>query len=203
METKNRWVWKAVSSPFQLSSLSGFPDPPSIEEVKQRFLEDGQVDTAIGEFVTSMLDEGYTITLLGYEVSIEFECTRTWSHKDHDFAEYKTHTTLAVDFKSDPECLLTESPLVITTGLIVAVGKAIAWILVGVGVYFAFRNLTTTHKEYEKWGYVKNPDTGEYEWKIIEKGSEDKPPVEAWSGIVIIIIALVFIMMLPSLIRRQ
>lgn len=193
METKNVWTWEAVSSTWRITKSMTPPSPPSDEEIRLRFESDGKVAEAMGEFVQRMLDEGYEVTLLGYSTEITKQFIRsghTGGYIDHYWKEYKTHTKLIVEFRSNPECFLTASPLVITAGAIYAIGKAIAIIIVAAGVWYALQNLTTTKKTYEKYGWVQNPDTGEWEWQVVEEITETKPPTEAWIGIVIIAIFL-------------
>ncbi|GAI66208.1 unnamed protein product, partial [marine sediment metagenome] len=101
------------------------------------FMTDGQVTLAIGEFIKTMIDEGYATTVLRYDVHVGYELIRPafrvsaylWAP-----AIYRTHTRLSVDFTSDPECFLTESPLILTAGVILAIGKAIALIILAIGI---------------------------------------------------------------------
>lgn len=187
-ETKNRWVWEAQSKKYTLRELNP-PTPPSEEEIISHFLEDGEVDRAIGEFVTEMLNQGYTITILDYGVDAHAEVLRRWStggYVDHYYAECRTHTSLWVDFQSDPECFLVESPLTVLPSVIFAIGVAIAVIISGAGVFYALQNLTTTKKTYEKWEWVQNPDTEEWEWKRVEKKTVQEPPTDLWVKLAIV-----------------
>lgn len=201
MASKNRWVWEAVGSPYQKSGLT-VPHPPPPDELKYHFINDGHVPEAIGKFVMEMLGQGYTVHVLKWDAECHTELVRSWTHRDREYREYRTHTRLWVDFQSVPECFIVESPWVITAGAIYAIGKAIAVIIAAVGVYYAMQNLTTSRKVYEKWDYVENPDTGEWEWMRVERTEETGPPTETVIGIVIIaIVALVLIVGIGGLRR--
>ena len=181
------WLAEWKSGLYQFRSLSGVPPPPPVSDVQSHFINDGQVDSALGGFVRDMLDKGYQITLSGYEVKVTFETVRVWQQQDNTWAEYRTHVQLTVQFTTTPE-LAT----LMGAALMWAIGRAIAIIilaiLVGVSVYVALNNLTSTEKHYEKWGWVQNPDTGAWEWKIVETGTERAPP--DWWGTVFIIVGL-------------
>lgn len=191
-EPFNRWSWDATSDFLSRNR----DETPPIEETKMHFLTDGQVSLAMGEFVKTMIDEGYATTMLRYNVQVGYELLRpafrtgayTWAP-----ALYRTHVRLSVDFTSDPECFLTESLIVLTAGVILAIGKAIAWIIlalgVGLGVFFALQNLTTVEENYDKFGWVQNPETGEWEFRLIETGTKKAPP--EWWGDVLTVVGVV------------
>jgi len=197
-ETSYRWVWDAVSAPYQLSSLTGFPSPPSVDEVRTHFINDGQVDAALGKFVRDMLDEGYQITLLRYQVGICYETVRTWQYRDRTYAEYRTHTRLSVEFLSDTGLPIS---LEFWSVLAVAIGKAILFIIIGAAIFYALTNLTQTQKITEEYGWVQNPETGEYEWKPVKRTTETGPP-EWWSTVFIGAIAIIgAVIVIPPVIK--
>jgi hypothetical protein len=187
-EPFNRWNLDAAA---EFSSKQTDEVPP-IEETKTHFMEDGQVTAAVGEFVTTMVEEGYVTSVLRYSAHVGYETIKPVTYWGSILipAKYRTHVRLSVDFTSDPECFITESPFALTAGVIVALGKAAALIiaafLVGAGVFYALQNLTTQEESYEKWGWVQDPDTGEWEYKVIETG-ESKGPPEWWSQVIPIV----------------
>ena len=189
-QTSYRWVWDAVSAPYELSSLTGFPSPPSVDEVRSHFVNDGKVDQALGEFVRRMLNEGYQITLLGYQVGICYETVRTWQYRDHTYAEYRTHTRLSVEYLSSPELSLSNGrPIRLIAPILVNIIYAIiAAIVVGALGYFAITNLTTQQVITEDYGWVLNQETGVWEWKVIKRTTETGPP--EWWGTVFTTLAL-------------
>ncbi|GAI48740.1 unnamed protein product, partial [marine sediment metagenome] len=58
-EPFNRWIWDAKAD-FKSRNRD---ETPPIEETKTHFLDDGHVALAMGEFVQTMIDEGYATTM--------------------------------------------------------------------------------------------------------------------------------------------
>ncbi|GAI49743.1 unnamed protein product, partial [marine sediment metagenome] len=56
-------------------------------------------------------------------------------------------------------------------------------------VFYALQNLTTVEELYEIWGWVLNPETGEWEYRVIETGERRAPP--EWWGETITIVGVV------------
>ena len=192
-ESFSRWNWDAVSATWYRSARIGqpIPDPPATSEVISRFISDGQVSVALGKFVQEIVDNGFQCTVLSYNVQVCYQRSpeiRQPGGYVHGY-EYKTHTRLSVDFQTTSEALVP----FFTPIVIIAIAKAIALIIaataIGAAIYFALQNLTTTEKSYEKWDWVRNPDTGGWEWKPVETGSEKGPP--DWWGSVITIVGVV------------
>ncbi|MBA7654218.1 hypothetical protein ES703_62094 [subsurface metagenome] len=177
-EPFNRWIWDAKAD---FTSRNRDETPP-IEETKAHFMTDGQVTLAIGEFIKTMIDEGYATTVLRYDVHVGYELIRPAFRVGPRWvpAIYRTHTRLSVDFTSDPECFLTESPFALTAGVIIAIGIAIGIIIGSVGVFYALQNLTTTERIDEVWGWVQHPETGVWEYRVIGIRTEKAPP-EWWA----------------------
>jgi hypothetical protein len=205
----NRWSWDAVSATFQLGSLSGTPSPPSVDEVRGHFITDGQVDSAMGKFVLQMLDQGYQVTLLGYQVSIGFETVRIWQYRDRSYAEYKTHTRLGVDFTSNPEIVMaTEYQALIAPAVLAAIVLVIKYIIIAIAAsaiaYFAIQALITQETVIEHIEEYYDAD-GKLVRRVIDRTTEKKPanwvgPVIAAVGIlgVIIVAAVVLPRILPE-----
>lgn len=195
-ENIQSWTWDGTSASWYESAPIGspIPDPPATTEVNQHFVTDGRVSDAIGLFVQQILDKGYTVTVLGYSTSIcyaksnEVHPPGSYTH----YYEYKTHTRLTVDYQTNAPVWVqqagTLNPFVLTAWMIIAIGIAIAAVAVGVGGYFALQNLTKTEKSYEEWGWVLNPNTGVWEWRIVKSGKESGPP--DWFAWVIPVVAL-------------
>jgi len=205
----NRWSWDAVSAPFQLSSLSGTPSPPPVDEVRGHFVTDGQVDSAMGKFVLQMLDQGYQVTLLGYQVSIGFETVRTWQSGNRTYAEYRTQTRLGVDFTSNPEIVMaTKYQALIAPVVLAAIVTVIKYIIAAIAIsaigYFAIQALITkeTVVEHIEEYYDAN---GNLVRRVIDRETKKEPadwvgPVIAAVGIlgVIIVAAVVLPRILPE-----
>ena len=209
----NRWSWDAVSATFQLSSLSGTPSPPSVDETKNHFIYDknggNMVDSAIGEFARKMLDGGYQVTFLGYSVGIGYETVRIWQYRDRSYAEYKTHTRLSVDYTTNPEIL--SSKTLVPQLIIQAAAAAIIILagLIGTGIFFALNQMNTeeiTTEHIEEY-YDAN---GNLVRKVIDRTTQKTTtnwlqPVVAIVGIVAVIVvaAVVLPRVLPERRREQ
>jgi len=185
--TYHSWTWEAVSSTwFKSAPLQNpIPDPPAIEEVKSHFINDGHVSEGLGEFAKKMLDEGYTVTLLGYRTQICYERSPEIRVGYYHQYIYRTHTRLSVDFTTTPELAELGEVRLIVPFVWLCIGIAILIIAtaLGVAVYEFLHNLSTQTETYEKWGWVQNPETGEWEYKITEKGEKTGPP-EWWSYVI-------------------
>lgn len=185
-----RFVWVACSGEWGLrAAIPYWPSPPTIEEIKRRFIEDGQLNKALGEFVRKMLEGGYTVTILGYNVEVSIELVRKFTAYPFNYCVWRTWVTLTVDFTSKPE-ITVKAPA--AAWLIIAIAAAIAIILAGVGAYYALRNLTTRETKTVKYSWVHNPATCHYEWLPVEESSEKGPP-EWWSyvtGLIVVTVAL-------------
>ena len=53
-------------------------------------------------------------------------------------------------------------------------------------IFYALQNLTTIEKFYEMWGWVQDPETGEWEYLVVETGREKAPP-EWWAETITIV----------------
>lgn len=194
-ETKNRYTWEAKSEPYTKAEYQKCWVMDK-QEVLQHFIDDGKLNEAIGKFVTEMLNKGYAVTILDYGAEVSIDLLEewwsipmgTWCNR-----RFRTRVKVWIDFRSDPECFETESPLVIAPAFILLIAKAIALIIIAAGIYYALQNLTTTKETYEKYGYALNPNTGEYEWKLVEKGEKITPP-EFWGDIIFAIIIGILIL---------
>ncbi len=199
-ESFNRWNWDAISAPWSKSAPIGqpIPDPPATSEVVSHFVSEGKVSEALGKFVQEIIDKGFQCTVLSYKVQVCYERRPIPSTGYYHGYQYRTHTRLSIDFQTNAEVL---DPF-FTPIVIVALGKIIALIiaalLVGAGIYFALQNLTTTEETYEKWEWVQNPDTGDWEWKPVETGSKKAPP--DWWGTVFTIVGIVGVIVVAAVV---
>jgi len=177
-----RWIWVAYSKEWGLkAAIPYWPTPPTAEEVKRHFIEDGKLDEALGAFVRKMLEGGYTVTILGYNVEVNIELLRKFTIYPFNYCVWRTWVTLTVDFTTTPEISIKAIPAIFW--VIVALGIAISMIITSVGVFFALQNLTTHKTTYEKYAWVHSP-TCQYEWRVVESGSEQGPP-DWWSYVLI------------------
>lgn len=197
-ESFKRWNWEAISAAWWETAPidQPIPDPPLVEEVNSHFLSDGKVSEALGTFIQEIVDQGYTCAILRYKTQVCYERSPEIIHPPgyyHGY-EYKTHTRLSVDFQTTAESLLPVFPPLV----IAAIGLAIALIIGSVGIYYALRNLTTQEKSYEKWSWVYNPNTGQWEWMPVETGTEKGAP--EWWGTVLTAVGVVSVVILAAVI---
>jgi len=182
----NRWSeemvsdWKSISKPMD----QALPDPPSSEETLAKIRTEGQFDSALGQFSVQMLDKGYTVTLLGYDLAICYEKGQVirqpggymWGY------QYRLHVRFSWDFTSNPDITVEQSNrlFVWTVPIILAICAGIAAIA---AVTILSYNLSHEESRYVKYGWVQNPETGEWEWKITEEGNDSGPP-DWWSEVI-------------------
>lgn len=204
-----RWVWEARSGVWSRQTLIALPipDPPPVDEVAAHFVTDGNVDEALGAFVRKALDDGYTITLLGYRVQICYERSNEIREGLKHGYNYRTHTRLSVEFTTNPELgTMTKRSLVIP--LFVWGAVAIAILMLGAAAYAFLTNLSTETETYENWGWVQNPETGKWEYRVVSRGTKTGPP-EWWGGVVttisIVAILVGAVIVVPKLLslRRE
>lgn len=193
-----RWVWEAKSDVWGKSAGIGqpIPDPPPVSEVRGHFVDDGNVDEAIGAFVRRALDDGYTLTILSYKVDICYERVYYVYQGMHGYS-YRTHTRLSIDFTTGTE-LGAMAKRSFAIPLFVWAAVAIAIIILAAGGFFALQNLTTETETWQKWGWVQNPETGDWEYKVVEEGTKTGPP-EYW-GTVLTAIGVVSVLALTVII---
>ena len=154
---------KFVSDLIYVSANINQPLPalPSAESVKNLMLQEGQFDAALGTFAIKMLDEGYTITFLGYRLQICFEknepfrsstYTRTYS--------YKIHARFAWDFTSTPDFDIVKETTALLPGFITATFIFSVLAIVGAVVVASIMayNLTLTERTYTIWEVLRDAD---------------------------------------------
>jgi hypothetical protein len=199
------WSWEAVSGAWIRRAPIGTtpPGPPSIDEIKSYFWVDGEGDRALGEFVRKMVNEGYQTTILGYKIDACYERSILLQSQIENYYLYKTHTRLTVDFVTNPIVPLSGAPMrLLPVGVWLAIAAAVIIIssALAAGVYEFLRGLTTTREE--TYGWVYNPNTGEWEWKLT--GVKEEPPWW-WSIVIPIVIvgtvAVIGVYVLPSAIK--
>ena len=169
------------------------PTLPSAESIKNLMLQEGQFDAALGEFAIKMLDEGYTITFLGYRLQICFEKNPPFRSGTYFLTySYRIHVRFAWDFTSTPDFDIVKQPTALLPGFVTA--SFIFSILAIVGAviigYVATYNLTLTEKSYTIWEVLRdadgNPIFDENGNPIVypsETGTEKGPP-DWWSGVI-------------------
>lgn len=104
------------------------------------------------------------------------------------------------------ESNLQGSPILVA--VIIAIGIAVALIVAAFTIPPAFRDwlksMTTTTSTSEKWEWVLNPDTGEYDWKLVssETFSEPNPFGIGSIGIILILLMVVFLLFSMGMPRK-
>ncbi len=230
-EVTYRWIWGAKSDTFVMWARLGedIPPPPPIDETRSHFVTDGNIGQALGEFVRSMLDSGYEVTILGYKVHIAYErikLIRELFPKYRWGWVYRTHTRLSVDYRTSPEVALARlrprRARLIAPVIAYAIAAAIIIITAGVtaGLFLALQNLTTTERGSQIMGpvpvpgtgeWVTDPETGEpvwtgdWEWGVVEESWEKGPP-DWWADVIptVVLGALIIfgaVIVVPPIIR--
>lgn len=155
-----QWVWKGKADPYTVQGLNPVSPVPD-EEVRDALLTN--VNQALGEFVLALLNEGHVCTTSSYSFQVETKTLRRWFTGGiitHYYGEFQVHGTFTLDFESDSDFMA--SPLL--PALVVAIGKAIFWILLGIGGLYFIANYGTESSTVTKYDWVENPDTGEMEY---------------------------------------
>jgi len=169
------------------------PDLPNAETVKAQILQEGHFNEGLGAFAIALLDEGYTITLLGYNLQVCFERTPPmgfgvwyWGYR------YRLHVKFSWDFTSDPDFTISSSVTKLLPGFITAafIFKIIlivgGLIVVGIVAY----NLTHRESGYIIWEVLRdaegNPmfdENGDPIMVPAEQGWETGPP-DWWEDVI-------------------
>jgi len=196
-----RFVWVACSGEWGLRADTPYwPTPPTVEEIKRHFIEDGQLDKALGEFVRKMLEGGYTVTILGYDVEVSIELVRKFTAYPFNYCFWRTWVTLTIDFTSTPEVTVKFE---VSGWLIISIAVAIAIIIWALKDFPPLGNLATQETKTVKYAWVHNPATCHYEWRIVEESYEKGPP-EWWSyvtGLVGVTVALGAMLIIYELVK--
>ena len=208
--------WKSVVKPI----TEVLPDLPTSEATLVLLRQEGKFDDALGQFAVQMLDKGYTITLLSYNLSVCFEKTLTIRQPGGYFwgYQYRLHVRFSWEFTSNPDISVAESSrlFIWTIPIILAICAGVAAFAVSVLVAY---NLTHEDSSYVKYDVLRdangNPILDENGNPIIipvEQGSKSGPP-DWWSGIIqnVAIVALIIgglvtaVVVIPRLIppRKQ
>lgn len=174
---------------------------PSDEEITYHFINDGQLDVALGQWVRAMLDAGILVTLVDYEAVAWAETLESKQYRDWTIDTMRSWVRLTVWFRSDPETISVSSPIAILAQLIIAIGVMILFILFGVGAFFALQNLTTKEEKYAKYAWVYNPNTGQNEWKVVEEGYSKGPP--EWWGTVFTVVGVSAVIVVAAVVLPQ
>ena len=105
-----------------------------------------------------------------------------------------------IEFETD-RADLQASP--IGAFVIIAIGIAVALFIAACTMTFWLpviidwlKSMTTKEVTSEKYDWVKNPDTGEYEWKKVSSETKTEPDIGGIGTIGLILIAIVVVMML-------
>jgi len=185
----HEWEYYSVTDP------SESPPTQYLTDLLREEWRNSHVANAIGEFVQKMLDEGYVLTLDHYDVDLSLVHIRSgtvlgggsWYHR------YRSVPSVRLWFRTDPESITVESPIAISTSLIIAIAAFIIAIGVSAGLYNFLSGIGKSKEEYEKYGWTQNPDTGVWEWKLLEKGSKEGYDWQWIVGVVVVLIVGLFI----------
>ena len=141
------WDWEGRSNSFKITA---HPLPESekvdiVETAKER-----AESTILGELASECLKQGVTITLRSCEVSVEVALEKTRSYQVPyvgTMTDYYYHVDVKATTLFDTDESIAESPIVITSSIIIAIGIMIATILAGWGIYTFLTNISTRKSE--------------------------------------------------------
>ena len=184
-----------VSEQKYLSSPIGkpLPDLPSAELVKNQIIQEGAFNDALGEFVIKMLDEGYTITIFGYQLQVCFERGEPFRSGTYTHTYgYKVHVRFSWDFTSDPDFTVVEDtqqllPGFVTATFILSLVKLVGIIIVGSIIAYNLTRKESGYVEYEVLRDAEgNPIFDENGDPIVypSKQGWDVGPPDWWQGVI-------------------
>jgi len=220
MTNRYEWVWEGQT---QKGSCAWRTRDGELEDgtrwteaIRQEIIDKTKATyyaTVLGEFEKQCADQKLAVALLSCDVQCEIvedamisNCY--WgSRGEHQFCNYNQPFIVKVKgtvvFESETDL----AGIVISTALLVAIGKCLALIILALGVawgvYEFLRNLTlnettsTIHTiKYDSEGNVVEDTT--------ENVSKKEPPTESWIAIIIIvIIAFMFMMVVPQFLPKK
>lgn len=160
---------------------------PTEDEVKTAF--ETELSNAIGEFVKSMLDDGFTVNVLEYNTNVSYEMKYQYSFYCPELGQVvdvdlrRTVIVLKINFNCNPS--IWGSPVDPATW--VAIGKMAALIILalgaGGGLYYFFKDFGKTEtiiREYEDGELVREEIQRGIDWKFI-------------AGVVALLVLVVFV----------
>ena len=190
------WVWEGRSNSFKITAC---PLPESekvdiVETAKER-----AESTILGELASECLKQGVAITLRSCDVYAEVILEKTRSYQVPyvgTMTDYYYHVDVKTITLFDTDESIAESPIVITSSIIIAIGIMIATILAGWGLYTFLTNISTRKSEVKTTTEWYDPETGELTKKEETTETTTEPPLATIGGTVLVIIAVVGLLLL-------
>lgn len=191
---ENVWTWTTKYQPYVVySGIAGDADHKDHAAIEEAFRS--AVESATGNFVLDMVDQGYDCTITDYSILVESILLDGGQHRDREWAKWQTRITFKLYFS-------TNIP-VYENSLSVAILAAVAWfiktcgiklavmtaiILVGLGIYGMFTETSEVNYDISLTNPsdtpipIHTPDCetyvippgGEFNWKYTE--TTTKPP---------------------------
>jgi len=182
---KYQWEWTAKGKSWLIKTQKPCPSPPEPLEpdadvvLLDHFINDGNIEAAIGKFVTECINGGYTVAVSNYTPEAYNEKIKEWQDQYYWYQVFQAKTKLTVDFECDKEIMASPiAPLIIAA---IAVAIAAIGIGIGAGAFFALQNLTTTKKTIRKF---------DEEGNLISEEIIEEPPLGTLVSIIIIAVVL-------------
>lgn len=175
------WTWKSVSAPWEIVDLTippeQIPKPPSRAELESHLNDNQAWDKCVGAFVNAALEKGFKLTVEQAFIGVErTELVRTYrtGYLAPTIAVYRTHVWGGIRFKSDPSPW--HSPIAPAIVWAVAIGIGIFLAALGVGAYFALRNLTETSNKTTQHTVLTNPTSEPVVYTLPDGTTVTVPP---------------------------
>ena len=178
MVSQDVWVTALVGTPL--------PDLPDASTTQATIMAQGDIQGALGKFVTGMSDKGVATTILGNGYGIDICYYKSNEYPvpggGHGYY-YNLHTRFWWDCTTNPDITIGEATRL---GILIAIAVIIA-LAIAVGLVFAIPILAynLSHQETSWTKKTTLPDGTVIE----ESGSSSGPP--DWWGAVIPIVALI------------
>ena len=190
------WVWEGRSNSFEMTAAP-LPESKKIDIVETA--KERAERAILGELASECLKQGVTITLRSCDVYAEviLEKTRTYQVPYvGTMRDYYYHVDIKTITLFDTDESIAESPIVITSSIIIAIGIMIATILAGWGIYTFLNNISTRKSEVTTKTEWYDPETGELIKKEEKTETTTEPPLGTIWGTVLMIIAVVGLLLL-------
>lgn len=148
------------------------------------------------KIVQGYADQGITVTVVDYHIRNAYLDP---SMKRRNEARF----ILVMDVTIETDAVLQGSP--IAPIVIIAIGIAIALIVAAITVPFAFfgwmESMTVKSITSKKYDWVKNPETGEWEWKVVSEETVTEP--DPWGMIIVGLIVVAMLLILVFAFRGR